>query len=887
MNSILRLIVALLLTGGLAAQGKIAGKIQDASDGEPLIGCNVILKGTKYGASTDLDGNFVIFNVPQGTYTVDFTYISYERKQVELVHVTDGLTTTLHISLKPEAIEGEEIVIEARASRNQETGLLLVQKKSSKVMDGISSEQIGKTSDGNAGAALKRVTGVSIVGGKDVYVRGLGNRYSNVQLNGSTLPSTNPNQKEAPLDIFSSNVVDNIVVQKTYTADQPGEFSGGSVQISTKEFPDQRTIRVGVSSSYNTLVTGRNYLGYSGGKMDWLGYDDGSRKLPDVADNGRISQTVGANAVKDFQNVWSPRTKSSLPGQGYSLSYGDIFEVGENRQLGVVATGSYSYSNSVQNGVKGTIFQPNSFASLYNVETGKTSAMVSGMVNVFYKLNGNSKIGLKNLYSNTADNSASTVQGYYYNAADGSDYRQTVIQFQQRTITASNLSYDTYIKDFMDSKLLAEVSYSTARAYQPDTRNTHYAENVATGNFEPIFDLRGNYHFFSDQQDRDVNYRVNWDFKAADKLRLKVGGLVLDKNRDFEARRFVVTNDPSIPYPNYLKDQGPEVAFADSLFDGKGLLFYENTRNSDSYKGDQQLYAGYVSSEWKVTPKVDLVVGARVENSVQKIDGNEVLSTTDVLPSLNATYRLKEDQNIRVAFAITLARPEFREISNFFFADFVGSRTIFGNPDLKRTKIFNYDLRWEVFPGIGEMLSVSAFYKRFQSPIELFHRLSGNPEVYYGNVKSANLYGLELEGRKTIIDQLRMTGNLTLIASDVHYSSDVVSQAKTNRPMYGQSPYTINLNLFYTLKIGTEFNVAYNRFGKRISSVGNLNQQDDEYEMPFDKLDFTVSQKVNNYTFKLNAQNLLNDNVVYKQAGLVTNRYRVGLTYSLGVTYDF
>ncbi|MCK6541573.1 TonB-dependent receptor [bacterium] len=864
--------------------GKITGTIVDASNGDPLIGANVFVLGTKLGGITDLDGNFIIGKIPVGTYSIEISCLSYKKKTVHNLTVNDGLASTLKISLEPEALEGEEVVVEAEVLKTQESGLLLAQKKSSKVMDGVSSEQIAKTSDGNAGAALKRVTGVTIVGDKDVYVRGLGNRYSNVQLNGSVLPSTNPNQKETPLNIFSSNVIDNIIVQKTYTPDQPGEFSGGSVQIETKDFPESRTIKIGVSSMFNSNSLGNDYLNYNGGGSDFLGFDDGTRKLPTAAKQGRIGTSQGVTAIRQFQNSWSPRSSRVAPGQSYSISYGDQVAVG-SRALGFIAAINYSYQNQVRNEVLRNLQQAQSLASDYDASRGMTSTLLSGMLNVSYKINPTSKVSLRNLYTNVSDNTASRVEGYYYNS--GGDYRQTQLRFSQRSIFASNLQYDTYIKEWMDSKILIEATMAAANAYEPDTRNTHYAYNSTLNQYEIVLDQRTNTHFFSDQKDRDYNVKLNWDLKLLPTLRLKTGGLFYDKQRDFEARRFAIAGDPQSVYPAELKTTNPEEALNPDLFSNGGLIFFETTRNTDSYKGDQNIFAGYLSADLTLGNRWNLIAGARAEHSIQRIDKNEVLNTADILPAINLTFKVSDRANLRAAFSTTLARPEFRELSNFFYSDFVGARTVYGNPDLKRTKIQNYDLRWETYPGIGEYFAVSGFYKHFTNPIEIFHRLSTNPEVYYGNIAEADLWGIELEARKALTEALRVTANLALMTSSVNYGKAVFSQANRNRPMYGQSPYTINLNGFYVLRSATEFSLAYNRFGKRLSSVGNVSQGEDEYEMPFDKLDFTATQKFGKWTYKLSMQNLLNDRVINRQGDTITRKYAPGITYSVGASYDF
>lgn len=869
-------------------KGKLAGQIVDEESGEALIGASLLVEGSALGTSADIDGNYFLL-LDEGTYNVVVSYISYQSKTIKNVKIKSGETTRLNVTCRSDEVLLDEVVVEAKILKNSESGLLIAQRNSNKIFDGLSSQQITKTADSNVGSALKRVTGVSVVGGKDVFVRGLGNRYSNVQLNGAELPSTNPDKKEAPLDVFSANLVDNIVVQKTYTADQPGEFSGGSVQIETKDFPDSRTLSVGMSTKYNTQSTFNSFLTYDGGSTDFLGYDSGERDLPSSVDGIRVTETgtsensiKSSEVVKDFQNVWSPKSETALIGQSYSVSYGNQFLMNET-PVGLIASVNYGYSNSSRDEDYRNLYQPSSVSSDYKVNRGNTNTSTNVMFNLFIKPTPTSKIGIKNVYTNKSEDQTTQLQGSYYNS-DG-DYKQTVLKFIQRNVFSTNVLYEAFAKKFMESKFNFEGSYAKARRYEPDTRNTHYAYNDAKDEFDIVLSLRGNSHFFLEQDDKNYNFKSTWEFKPISTLKIKTGGLTFYKDRDFQARRFIFDKNSK-----YTTDRSslPEVALNPELVsDEGGLRFYESSQTSDSYVADQVLLAGFISTDFAVTEDLSFILGARIEDSDQRLNKESALHTTDILPAANATYKLRKDMNLRSAFSITLARPEFRELSEFFFTDFIGSRTIFGNPELKRTKIYNYDLRWEFYPNAGEILAVSGFYKRFKNPIEIFHRSSQNPEVFYDNVPKSDLYGLEFEARKEFFEHLKVTANLSLIDSEIDYEGEAPAQATQKRPMFGQSPYTFNINASYLFaKYNTEMTIAFNRFGKRIAGVGSRQQAADEYEMPFNKLDASFTYKLNNYKFKFSASNLLDDDVVYKQSGIVTNKYNLGTTFSVGVTYS-
>jgi outer membrane receptor protein involved in Fe transport len=879
-------------TGVAQDTGKIAGTIVDAETGETLIGATVQIPGTSRGASTDIDGKYSITNLEPGTYDLKVTYISYAPKNITGVRVKAGETTTINVSMKSASVNLDEVTVTAQANTSGEAGLLSIQRKAVPVQDGLSAEIIKKNNDSNVASAMKRVTGVTLMGDNDVYVRGLGNRYSNVQLNGSAVPSTDPNKKEAPVDILTSNIVENIVVQKTYTPDQSGEFSGGSVQIVTKEFPDDEMLGFSYSTSVNTVAGFGNYLGYSGGSTDLLGYDDGFRSIPSAVKDGRLTPSNKAAAVKELNNTWMPEnTYQAIPSQKFSVNYARQFNE-DKSPIGLVTSFSYKFNNKVRSD------ETYRYINNYNVNTDQASVgadyvsntgiqetHLSGMVNLFWKPSSSFKIGLKNLYSNSSTDEAKIITGSYYNY-DGTN-RQTVIGFDRKSIYSSTLNSEAYFANFYESKLEVNLTYAQALRNQPDRRNTQYITNDQ-GEYEILFSDYGNTHFFSDQLDQNYNAKLDYEIKPFKKIGFKAGGEFMRKNRDFEARKLVYL-DLSNSYPNQYKTLSPEEAMADERIISGDLNLAERTSPNDSYTGEQNLYAGYLSTSIRSIKNLTIEGGIRFEQSAQYVNNELLVDEGDILPAVNLTYNLGRFTNIRAAYSNTLARPEFRELSDFNFRDFIGGRTVYGNPDLERTVIDNYDLRFEHFMNPGEMFAVSVFYKDFTNPIEIWNRLTQNYEVFYNNAPGATLYGVEIEGRKNITENLKVNANLSLIKSQVDYGNEAKGrQANLERSMYGQSPYTLNVGLYYTMpSTGINMNLAYNTFGKRISTVGSSFQPDDEYEMPFHSLNLSLSKKFKQLSLSMDVENLLNDKVTYKQGGVVTNEYAIGQTFSVGLSYAF
>jgi TonB-dependent receptor len=880
-------LLAALLAGVpfVHAKGVLKGTVRDATTGEPVAGANVTLQGSRQGASTDLDGNFVIQADP-GTWSVKVSHVGFREVSWENVVVVDGQQSVLDVDCTPAVLDGGEILVTGTLRRSGENALLTARQKASTVNDAISSEQISRTGDGNVAGALRRVTGVTIRGGKDIFVRGLGERYSNVQLNGSVMPSTNPDRKEVPADLLSSSLVDHVTVQKTWTADQPGEFGGGSVQIRTREFPEGRSLKVGLSSSYNTLSTGKDYLSYSGGDTDFLGYDDGTRELPGVvAGTGRLSSEGGRAVAGAFQDVWTPTTRTAGLGQGLSVSWADRLDLKQGRELGLTTSFSWNLDTQSRTGEYRNLYQPGSLSSDFSRYAGSQQAGLSAMANTFLRLDSRTTVGLRTLYVNESEDQATTVEGYYYNS-DG-DYRQQILKFVRRSLASGTLELDHKLSLLPEGRLKASLGLAGTTRSEPDTRNTHYAWNSVTQQYELVLGLRSNSHFFSEQQDRNVDLDLGLEFRPLADLGLRTGLQLLSRNRDFEARKFIYELERNAAYPDELRGADAEQALSAQLVEGGVLRLYEGTRDSDSYEAEQRRVSGYLSLEWKGIDNLEISLGGRVEADKQTLNGKELSRNTDLLPAFNTTWRPRENMALRGALSMTLARPEFRELADFYFADFLGGRTTYGNNDIERTRIFNADLRGEIFPGIGELLALGVFYKHFDSPIELRHRNSQNPEVYFDNADQADLFGLELEARRELPLGMSLGGNLTLIDSSVKYKDGSASQASSDRPMFGQSPYTVNLNWNWKLEsLGTTANLAWNRFGKRLSSVGSINQGGDEYEMPFDRLDLNLARRWGNTTTRLGLRNLLDPEVEFVQAGTVTNRWRQGRTVSLGLSWE-
>ena len=928
MKKMLLLLFALAFTGiSIHAQdmGKIQGVVVDAETGEPLIGANVVIKDETgvpiYGTSTDLDGRFAL-TAPTGTHNVEFSYISYATKTVTGVELKTDAPTSLNISLPPEAMQADEIVVTARAVQDSEVSMLGIQQKAPVVTDGISAELMSRAASSDAGDALKRVTGITIVD-KFVYVRGLGERYSNTQVNGADIPSPEPNKRVVPMDIFPAGLLENIQVSKTFSPDQPGDFSGGSVQIKTRDFPSEFTLSVSTSAGYHSQTSFKDIQTYDGGSRDFFGIDDGTRALPDmiktqaadqpVRKSGRFTPEIGFSSEEiqqfgqAFTNVWQPKTETAPVNQGYSISIGNAIG-GSERELGYVF--SFTYDNSFNNRSENwNSFRITADPSGEQVLTPFTSYEVNSTTNnILWGLLFNSslrlsplhKISLKTLFNRNTDNEARTYTGY--NSDRGTNLRDFRLRFVERGIFTGQLSGEHHI---FNSNIDWLYSLSKATRDEPDNREVLYEDRNGSWTF---FDItQSGSRFFFDLVDNAQSGKLDWTipFTGFNSLssKIKLGGKTLSKDRTFDARRFRFEQSSGIRRHVDLTLDPEEIFISDNIAPGRFEL-RETTRNVDNYSASQTTRAAYAMTDLQFSGQWRFVGGLRVEQSKQELTSFDPFSTTvdpievtldntDILPGLNLVYKLNDRTNFRTAYSRTLARPDFRELAPFEFTDFIGGRAVSGNPELQRSSIDNFDFRFEMFPRLGELVAISAFYKKFHDPIEQIIRPTAQLSVTFQNAKAATNYGIEFEFRRRLdilspsLEPLSINTNVTLVKSQIEINPDIGVQTSNERALQGQSPYAVNVTLSYD-KPDQDFqaNLLYNVFGRRISEVGAQGLPD-VFEQPRHQLDFNMKKKFGHFAFKVSTKNLLDSKVLFKQKEGIFREYKIGRSLSLGISYEY
>lgn len=894
-------------------KGSISGMVTDKNTNEALIGANILVVGTNFGSSTDIDGNYSIKNLDAGIYSLKISYISYRTTVIEKVSVIANEDIKLNVSLEPSSTQLDEVVITAEALKNTEANVLKIQKNSSNIVDGVSAELIKKNNSSDGADILKRMTGVTISEGKYAFIRGVGDRYNNTMLNGANLPSTDPEKKSFSYDIFPASLVENILTSKTFTPDKPADFSGGLVQISTIEFPSKFIFDLSSTTSYNSNTTGKTFFTHKGGKTDFLGFDDGTRDMPGIISSTKIARGNYSDAelteiTKSFGNDWKTGTKSAPINGSFKLDIGNKLDVGDNDLLGYVGSLTYSNSNSIKD-IEKNFYDFSGARYNYSGYSYNNSVAWGGLLNFSYKFDRTNKISLKNIYNQNADNNTTLFAGDYRYA---DQYREiTTLNYVSRSLLSNQLiGQHQFGSIFSGLNVDWNLSYSQSKRNEPDSRRYLYARSIEDLS-EPLrFQLDQSLvtRYYGDLKDHNYSGDIDLGFQLFENPELpkfKVGYLFDKKDRDFSARTFGFKN---IPGGNFAHEDSVLQGSVENIFDPQNITtkfvqVIEITKPSDSYTSKQLINSGYAMFYATLAQQIKVTAGVRLENSNQTLtsinlqgDSINVNNTyNDLLPSINLTYLLNDWINLRGAYSITLARPEFRELAPFTYFDFIDNELIEGNPDLKRTLVNNYDLRIEMYPGAGELLAVSFFYKIFHDPIEEVLQASANEPIRtFENANKATNYGVEIELRKSLefisplFEYFSFVGNASLIHSKIELKDAGFQQG--DRALQGQAPYIFNLGLYYdNFELGLNSSLVYNKVGQRIQKVGS-SQLGNILERPVDLVDFSISKSLlGNFGLKFTVRDLLNqDRILIQQSPLgdkVSELEKTGRTVSLGVSY--
>lgn len=876
-----------------AQSGKIEGKITDSKTGKPLTGASIIISGNSKGVASDMDGHFVLSVPASKLLVIKVSSVGYQTKEIADVLVAPNALITVDVLLETATKTENEIVIRTTLRQETTAALIAYQKNTNTVAQVVSAESIQRSPDKNTSEVLKRIPGTSIQEGKYIIVRGLNDRYNATMLNGILLGTTEPDRKTFSFDIFPAGMIDNIIINKAFVPELPGEWAGGLIQVNTKDVPAKNYLNIVVGTGFNTQTIGKDFYTYKGGELDWLGMDDGFRAIPSavpVKSKYNSLDPAGKTELgKEFKNVWSANKNAGnvLPvlNKNFQLSGGFNKKLGDNNRLGAVFAINYNQSNKRTDYLNNRLFgvQNNLPFITYDYSDKKYSQDVlwGGLANFTLQLGSNTKISIKNLFNVNATNyvTSRTGKDFDFNSFEGENIKATELALKTNTFFNTNISGEHNLIKYK-AKLHWFGSFNILDQYIPDQRRIQYNQDPGDPN-NPYFLLIGpsktsqksgsRYYGFLN----DYNYTAGADISKSFRLfnldqSIKGGYFFQVKDRLFDSRPFAIylpINNPS------LTELPADKVFAPENFgNGSDNKFAFNEISGDQYRyiANTILNAGYLQFDNQFTNKLRATYGVRFENYDQVIGSlkqsdrrflhTEVL---DFLPGVNLTYKLNNKTNLRLSGSQTVIRPEFRELSDFAFYDFELGATITGNKTLERTKVSNADIRYEIYPRGGELFTAGLFYKYFKNPIELFFNQSGtggSSTFNYINADNAFSFGAEVELRKRL-DFADALKNFTF-QTNISYIYNRVKKGSANldRPMQGQSPYVLNASLQYDIeKTGISTTLLFNQIGDRIYYVGG-NDIAPVTEQHRPLLDFQIAKKIikNTGVIKLNVSDILN-----------------------------
>lgn len=921
-----------------AQTGRISGTILDAKTGETLPGATVLIEGTTKGAAADFDGKFSINNVSVGKVTIVVNYISYTSKKITDLIVKANDVTDVAIQLETSTSNDlSEVEVVVTLNKENNTALVLQQKNNASVSDGISAETIKRSPDRTSSDVLKRISGVTIQDDKFVIIRGLNERYNSSFLNGAPLPSTEPDKKAFAFDLFPSNMLDNIIINKTATPDMPSEFAGGIVQINTKSIPEKNFLSLSTGGGYNSITTGQSKITYEGGKYDILGFDDGSRNLSnEIPSFDRketwISNNDQARVAKLFKNDWAYNSSKFMPNFNVQLATGYNFKRKEKDFIGVIFSLAYNNTENFYEllrreydgfvpgaiNIKQVTLEREYISSVYQTQTS-----TGALLNLACKINEYHSISLKNLITGAADNKFITAIGSNnMNEEDKIINRVNSRFFSANQIFSSQLIGDHWLANYK-IKINWNAGLSNIIRTVPNFRVTSYSKFEKLRPFDPsegpnlkdtiyradISSSTGpsysGYRVYNSLNEilKSIKLDVTRLFKLNENIKIetKIGSLFQNRDRQFDLRSFGIS-----PYtaPGIYPDNNIYYLTEDRIFSTEnmsltpsglgGFKAFENTKEDDNYKATSELFASYGMAEIKYTEKLRVITGARFENykqlltvKYQKKDSIYVNSSiNDILPSLNIIYNLNQKLGLRASYYKTLNRPEFRELAKINWFDPETRLSVAGRPELVRCYIQNFDARLEIYPGRGQLFTSSAFYKYFNSPIERYMQVASENQITYKNANFAQVYGAEIEYRLNIgnllkkdssrfLSNLTLFSNLSLIKSEVNVKG-LNPAVPDTREMQGQAPYIINSGISYIdTKYFFSLTVMLNKVGEKIYLVGNETIPD-RWENSRTVLDLQVTKSFlkNRLEIRLNIKDLLQqDWIIYYKGNGRTDNF--------------
>jgi TonB-dependent receptor len=884
--------------------GRISGRVVDAATGQGVVAAGVQIVGTMLGAQTGVDGRYTILRVPAGTTTLQVRRIGYGQKTITglIVPASGGLVQDITLSAANVQLAAQ--IVTADKEKGTVGEALNQQKNATNVVSAITAEQIARSPDSDAAQAAQRVSGVSVQDGKYLQVRGLGERYTTASLNGARIPSPEPERKVVPLDMFPAGLLQDVTTSKTFTPDQPGDFAGANVNIRTREFPASRQINYSASVGANSRVLGKAlpFAPRAGGEL--LGVAGSARSMPAALAGANFMSNVTQSQFNQIasqqRNVWNATNRNGGAIGSFGASTGGNTILG--RRVGYVLSGNYGYSEETradehyavgQQGANNTVLPLTSLDG----STGRSSVQWGGIANIATMLGTASRLSLNTTATRSADNEARVDRGFDENLGDS--IARTTLRYVERGVTTVTAQGEHQLGERNKSSWSATLAKTTRR--EPDRSDVVYSRG-SDGTFTLLGSLDGARRLYFDLTENNATGQVDHAFNIGESSlqnAIKVGAYYRATDRTSAAPIFAfLTRAPSAT----LAERAEVIFGRAQACDYCNVINVQPIGQAGSYDATDRTAAGYLMADWGIGSRVRLIAGARVEKAEITVNAGTQggftatahLDDTDVLPSLLVNTKLTETQNLRLGVTRTLARPEYRELAPVTFRDVLGGVSVTGNDKLVRSLINNYDVRYEIFPNPGEVLSVGVFAKQFDKPIERVEAAtSGAYEARYQNARRATNVGVELEARKQLgfvadwMDAFSGFANVTVMKSSVSLdTTNGLSVTDTRRRLVGQAPYVVNAGVTYSnLSGSTNATVLFNVVGERIVAAGVL-PLPNIVEKPRRVIDLSLRFPVmGSLSGRIDAKNVLDARYSFMQGNLEREGYNAGRTLSVGFSW--
>lgn len=905
---------------------RIEGVVMSLQGANPVPGAEVFVSGVSQEIRSDDEGRFSV-QVPPGLYSLSVMHRDFSTQVFDEFDIGTNGVWSKTIELTPSAIELDEYVVTAPDLAGGFGALADEQRNTSAVVEVIGADQMSNSGDSDAAGALKRVTGLTVIGGKYVYVRGLGERYSSTTLNGAGLPSPDPTRRAVPLDLFPVGMLGSVAIHKTYSPDMPGEFGGGAVQLRTRGLPEEKFTNVSVSLQANTQTTGQEGLTYQGGGTDFLGIDDGTRGFPATLDRltqggaGILTGLTPAQveaAGESLPRIYATQNLVLPPDLGFKFNRGDRFEsYGNNWGWGYLVSLRYRnqwQQRDEQRSTFGLAGRGGKLTRLdeVNMKVTENEIDLGGMAHLSLELGDNNVLESTTLLSRKTSNTVEQ-QNVYFSENDITA-RDTTLEWVEQQLFLEQLHGKHVLPRFNDLQIDWLTSYSRATRDEPGTRFYRY-ELRSDGRYGFSEEGQSNETSFEYLEDKSTGLKLDFTLPIYELFSgsgtLKFGFLQENKDRDSSIARFRFLTDfsrNSINVNDLITDS-PEQVLTPGNIGPDGYQLRNTTQPTDNYTAGQTVNAQYIMGEGDFGAFKGMF-GARVESSNQQVttfkltNPNEKtvasLDTTDTLPAASLTWLMNDDMQLRLAFGRTVNRPDFKELSAAPYLDPETRRVVIGNPLLERAMITHYDLRWEWYLTRFESMSVALFYKDFEKPIERVIRLGAGGIRTFANADAATNYGLELQGRVWLsrffgkaMSRFYIDSNLSLVESEVQLGNAGAQQTNQNRALQGQSPWVVNMTLGYeNLVARTKASLLFNMAGERITSVG-VKGLPDAYEQPVPQLDAVYSKtfyegsRGDKWKLKLRLKNILNPKIETLRGNEVERVTQKGVSFKASLQYKF